>query len=1220
MRVIHRILIALLTLIITSIASALDLPVLPESTNLKSDISLFESNEPSQEAWKALLTAILVNDAEAVQRCGLQILGYDNPTYNFTLCRLGFLFEDFANNPARLMQELESLPSSQVPACQVERDELVMRLAARSLQVEKCELMAQKLGYIRQWALLGDINAQGRTDLESSWGPEKKPDPHGLVVAGISRRWFYPSSPANGWVNLSNIIIPNEGVVYALTYFQIPTAQDILITWELEGSGMLYVDGRMLFRIDPTAAQPNRICSAVISLEPGFHRLVIKSIPLPLWFSRQGYDWGFRLKLTTPKFETPSGLELSTDIACEKSLAPATPLKLLSAQTQKYDSTKHDQFATLMESFTALATGNLTQAESLLRQLDTGFNHSALTNWLYAQALLFHAEPTFRMQAASEISQSNGSISQPAGIRLLKNRLWLENQSYEKVIDDLGFGNANQTDFNLLLGIAESRSGLVVPAEKHLRQSADEGSGYAALELARLLLEQGRQKDAASLITQTISTDLGMRTQMNGLYDVWINQRPKEAYIALSKCLRLAPYDLLLHEATLESTLTFAALPDALAQAREMIRNHPFAENGYRRLAELSIFTYEQDAGKNAALELSRLRSGNDWSEQYLNSLALGSNQTVVDFTKEEALASNTPPDPQSKVIYLSDDIYYMVRDDYSFDEVIRRALRLETDDVRDQYGEIALPDGAELLAAVVLTPDSERHNAAIISDPSGSATISFRGLETGCIIEYAWLTHYSKRRINNLPCFYYFAHGFASTAYRLCDSRIVVDAPVRIPIHSLVTRFPGSFTTQHHKGRTVYTWEVKNQPRIVPEPDMPSAFYIGPVAQGSSLPNLDAINEWLWGEIAPSLLSDEQVDNRAITIASNARSLEEKAALIFRYVDRHVERINGTILNPVPAHKTLIYHWGRGIDRAILMIAMLRAVGVDSYLALLNSSPDLPGEETHPTMAYYDYALIYIPNQSGKEIWLDPNIPYIGFGLIFEGIMDKEAMVFLGSDFVRKRTPQENSEPALTEINLQLTLTAEGWAEGKGTITWSGLDGLARSSFTDPHTREKDAESIVQSYFEEATISATSLEHLDEPDKPLICYFRNTIPHLALTSIRGLEVTSGMLKRSLCRQFITLSKRKHPLILDRSFRQNDQYEVQLPSDSTVNPTKGIQQVYSKFGDYKLEWIFISGKLIVNRMIKIPAQTISPSNYRGFAEFCRSVDEKDLTPIEIKLE
>jgi hypothetical protein len=303
-----------------------------------------------------------------------------------------------------------------------------------------------------------------------------------------------------------------------------------------------------------------------------------------------------------------------------------------------------------------------------------------------------------------------------------------------------------------------------------------------------------------------------------------------------------------------------------------------------------------------------------------------------------------------------------------------------------------------------------------------------------------------------------------------------------------------------------------------------------------------------------------------------------------------------------------------------MLMIAMLRAVGVECYPALLNSSPDLPGEEAHPTMAYYDYALIYIPNPMDREIWLDPNVQHIGFGLLFEGILDKEVTVFMGNNCLKRRTPRDNAEPALTAIECNLTLSPEGWAEGEGTITWSGLEGLARSSFTDPHTREKDAQSIVQSYMEEATISDIDLKSLEKPDEPLSCHFHLTIPHLAFTSVKGLEILSGVIKQNLGSQFISLPHRKYPMIIDRSFYQKNVYEVSLPEGSVVSPSSGNHQIAGAFGEYKLEWSCNGGKLKVQRMIKILPRIISPTSYQGFAEFCRSVDRTDLTPIAIELE
>ena len=66
---------------------------------------------------------------------------------------------------------------------------------------------------------------------------------------------------------------------------------------------------------------------------------------------------------------------------------------------------------------------------------------------------------------------------------------------------------------------------------------------------------------------------------------------------------------------------------------------------------------------------------------------------------------------------------------------------------------------------------------------------------------------------------------------------------------------------------------------------------------------------------------------------------------------------------------ETLALKYGDCKDKATLLVAMLRAAGIPSYVALLNAGSRLDVPSELPGMGLFDHAIVYVP---GKPCTLD--------------------------------------------------------------------------------------------------------------------------------------------------------------------------------------------------------------------------------------------------------
>ncbi len=92
------------------------------------------------------------------------------------------------------------------------------------------------------------------------------------------------------------------------------------------------------------------------------------------------------------------------------------------------------------------------------------------------------------------------------------------------------------------------------------------------------------------------------------------------------------------------------------------------------------------------------------------------------------------------------------------------------------------------------------------------------------------------------------------------------------------------------------------------------------------------------------------------------------------------VEFADARLVPEYPA-ETLRRRFGDCKDKSTLLVAALRAAGIDAYLALLSAgddqdvSPDLPG------LGMFNHAIVYVPG--AEDLWIDATAEYTRVGTL---------------------------------------------------------------------------------------------------------------------------------------------------------------------------------------------------------------------------------------------
>ena len=314
--------------------------------------------------------------------------------------------------------------------------------------------------------------------------------------------------------------------------------------------------------------------------------------------------------------------------------------------------------------------------------------------------------------------------------------------------------------------------------------------------------------------------------------------------------------------------------------------------------------------------------------------------------------------------------------------------------------------------------------------------------------------------------------------------SRLLLDAPASLPLRYSLQLLPDMKPQRTEEdGKVQILFEASAMDPLEPAdnnlpsdvPDYPSVTF----STGSS-----------WREIAEQYakIVDDRIASYDIKslvdqLTHNKKSVTERAYAILQYVDLNVRytgvEFGDAAIMPNSPSETLKRKYGDCKDKAVLMVAMLRAAHIPAYVALLNAGqrqdvvPDLPG------MGMFDHAIVYIPGN--PDMWIDATDEYARMGQLPDPDHNRLALIARPGTESLLRTPVEKpSENTLVE-ERKFFLAENGPAR---VIEISRPEGSLESAFRgayadkeNKHTKDNLSDYVKAQYL------AEKLDRIDRSD-----------------------------------------------------------------------------------------------------------------------------------------
>jgi len=356
-------------------------------------------------------------------------------------------------------------------------------------------------------------------------------------------------------------------------------------------------------------------------------------------------------------------------------------------------------------------------------------------------------------------------------------------------------------------------------------------------------------------------------------------------------------------------------------------------------------------------------------------------------------------------------------------------------------YVRVRKPDGTVVVtpASDVQEVDSEVSRQAPMYTDQREKHIAVKALGSGDVLEYhmVWTMHDAVA-----PGHFWITDNFVRSAICL-DEQIDVDVPKDVAV-----KFSSGAVTPTIKDagpRRVYTLHSTNLSRA--EDDNEGAWEKGagnaapPIIQVSSYQSWEEVGKWFGGLVAPQVQVTAPIKAKAEELTGGKTSESEKIQALYEFVSQHFRYIGVSLgmgrYSPHRAEDVLANRYGDCKDKHTLFAALLSAVGIKAYPALISSSMKIDSDLPSPSL--FDHVITAIP-QGDSFLFLDTTPELAVYGYLVSPLRDKVALVIPSSAGARlvktpKNPPGINSE----EFHMDASLDSNGTLDGKSRIDTRG-------------------------------------------------------------------------------------------------------------------------------------------------------------------------------------
>jgi uncharacterized protein DUF3857/transglutaminase superfamily protein/tetratricopeptide repeat protein len=415
-----------------------------------------------------------------------------------------------------------------------------------------------------------------------------------------------------------------------------------------------------------------------------------------------------------------------------------------------------------------------------------------------------------------------------------------------------------------------------------------------------------------------------------------------------------------------------------------------------------------------------------------------------------------------------------------SLDVVYARVLKSDGTIVNTPPSDVQELDSAVSRQAPMYTDQREKH-------------IAIKSLSVGDVLEVKlrWTIHDPIA-----PGYFWFDSSFFREG--ICLKQILeLSVPAGVPVKIRSAHLDPA--TWDDGGRTFYSFQksILQKPETSKIPAWEKDFHGAepPEIQISSFPSWESVGAWYNSLQQPKLVVTPEIRSRAEELTKGKSTEDEKIHAIYEFVSTRFRYIGVDLglgrYSPHSASDVLANRYGDCKDKHTLFAALLQAVGIPAYPALISSKYRL--DPSFPSPDLFDHVITAIP-RGGTFLFLDTTPEVAPYGLLLANLRERQALVILANSPARLvSTPADPLVSDAEVVHINGSIDSKGTLDAKFSIEEHGdAEVLLRSAFraTPQNNWQELTQNLVRGMGFGGTVSDISVTQPEDTSKTFLLTF----------------------------------------------------------------------------------------------------------------------------------
>jgi transglutaminase-like putative cysteine protease len=541
-----------------------------------------------------------------------------------------------------------------------------------------------------------------------------------------------------------------------------------------------------------------------------------------------------------------------------------------------------------------------------------------------------------------------------------------------------------------------------------------------------------------------------------------------------------------------------------------------------------------------------------------------------------------------------------------------RISYRSSIDEVKSIEASTIKPNGTEIKIpeSAIRTQDEDSDGGATEFSDTKSKVIVFPAVEVGGRVRYKVTINHRTTPFPKL-----FEDSYAWTPqWKWEFSEININVPISLPLYVEQRGIAGGLKSTTG-GVNHYQFSYSNAGAKAPESGSVSSGDYAPILYVSTYPDMIAVGKAYQTASRPMAKITDSIRTVAREVTKGLTDDAEEVRALDHWVAKNIRYVAVTLghggLIPHAAEQVLVNRYGDCKDHAILMEALLAAVGIESSGALVNSG-NAYTLATVGSIGPPNHIITYVPS---LDLYVDSTDQFSHFGTVSFSVMDKPT-VLTALDRLG-RTPPMRADQNVVRTDIDMMIRPDGTIEGHTSASITGvLESESRASrFYAQSSAEAEVVKKLLYRFNE-----TGSGSLDYPDPTVLdqsFWVKSSFRLDPVTNFPGpgalmtpVGLAPGGIATLGTNKPIEQREWQYPCV---SRLLEDSYRIEFPATAVLGELpKGV--TYSQAGMHYQSTYEKSGhSVVVHRKLEVqrPSDTCSPQDNEEWKAF-HAVLQRDL--------